>query len=436
MPSRNAPVRLLPPPAAGPVRVALSGGLDSVSLLHLLAADGAIRERGLRALHVHHGLHAEADAWATHCAAVCADLGVALDVVRVRVARDGGLGLEGAAREARHRVFAERLDDGECLALAQHLDDQAETFLLRALRASGPDGLAAMRPARRFAGGWLWRPLLDTPRAALEAHARQHGLRWIDDPSNADTALDRNFLRHRVLPLLRERWPHAASAFARSAQLSGESADILSEDDAAALAAVRDEAGGGLSVTALRGLSAARRARLLRAWVSVRGWPPLPAEGIAHIEADLIAPLAGVCDTMPRFAWHGVEIRRWRDGLHAVDAHRDLPEDWSCDWDGRAPLALPNGDTLRLVGIDGFPWPVRAHARHGGERIVLPGREDHRRTLKHVLQAMDIPPWLRARMPLLSAGDGSLLAAGDRVRSAMFERWLQARQARLSWLLS
>lgn len=433
---RTSVIRLIPPPADGPVRVALSGGLDSIALLHLLVVDQALRARGLRALHVHHGLHADADAWAAHCAEACADLGVALDVVRVRVARDSGLGLEGAAREARHRAFADLLEDGECLALAQHQDDQAETFLLRALRASGPDGLAAMRPARRFAGGWLWRPLLDTPRVALEAHARRHGLRWIEDPSNADTALDRNFLRHRLLPLLRERWPHAAQAFARSAQLAGESADILAEDDAAALAAVRDETGGGLSVTALRGLSAARRARLLRAWVSVRGWPPLPAEGIAHIESDLIAPQASVCDTMPRFAWHGVEIRRWRDGLHAVDAHRDLSEDWSCDWDGRAPLTLPNGDTLRLAGADGFPWPVRAHARHGGERIVLPGREAHRRTLKHVLQAMDIPPWLRTRMPLLSAGDGTLLAAGDRVRSAAFERWLQTQRARLVWLLS
>ena len=429
-------IRLIPPPVTGPVRVGYSGGLDSSVLLHLLANDPASRARGLRAVHVHHGLHADADAWARHCETVCAALDVPLDIVRVQVRRDSGLGLEGAAREARRRAFAGLLDNGECLALAQHRDDQAETFLLRALRASGPDGLAAIRPARRFAAGWLWRPLLETPRSALAAHAAHHGLSWIDDPSNDDTALARNFLRHHVLPLLRERWPHADAAFARSAQLSAESSDILAERDAATLDEVREDTGGGLSVPALRGLSPARRARLLRYWVAVRGWPPLPAPGIARIETDLIAPPARVCDSMPRFAWHGVEIRRWRDGLHAVDPQRDLPPDWSCLWDGRTPLMLPNGDSLRLAGIEAFTAPVRVHARHGGERLQLPGHDGHRRTLKHVLQALDIPPWLRTRMPLISDADGALLAAGDRVRSATFDVWLQTNGARLLWFLS
>src|SRR3546814_18953705 len=125
----------------------------------------------------------------------------------VDVERDSGVGLEAAARAARRRAFAAALRDDEVLALAHHRDDQAETFLLRALRASGPDGLAAMLPWQRFANGWLWRPLLDVPRASLLSHARAHGLRWIDDHSNEEPAHDRKFLRPRVLPLLRDHCP-------------------------------------------------------------------------------------------------------------------------------------------------------------------------------------------------------------------------------------
>lgn len=417
--------------STSPVLVALSGGLDSTVLLHRLGADAAIRTRGLRALHVHHGLHPEADAWADHCRDVCEAWGIALDVVRVDVRRDSGLGPEGAARQARRDAFAEALRADECLALAQHLDDQAETFLLRALRASGPEGLAAMRPWRRFAAGWMWRPLLETPRDALRAYGLEHGLVWVEDPSNADTGFDRNFLRHRVLPLLRERWPHADMAFARAAELCGEAADLLAAQDDGLLASLREEVGRGLSVQALRTLSSARRARALRHWVAQLAWPPLPAGGIARIETDLIAPEAAG-DRMPIFAWHGVEIRRWREALHAVDPRRALPPDWSTLWDGRAPLALPNGDHLALEGVDGFPSQLRVHARSGGERILLPDR-GHHHALKHVLQEHEVPPWERARMPLLGTEDGQLLAAGDRIRSAGFDDWLTTVGARLVW---
>ena len=417
-----------------PVLVAFSGGLDSTTLLHLLAHDPAIRDCGLRAIHVHHGLHARATAWAEHCAERCLAWDIAFDVVKVEVRRDSGLGPEAAARQARRQAFAEVLRSGETLALAQHRDDQAETFLLRALRASGPDGLGSMRPWRRFASGWMWRPLLDTPRDALAVYAAHHGLHWIEDPSNADIALDRNFLRHRVLPLLRERWPHADDAFARAAALAADASGLLTGQDATLLASVRGAGDATLSVPGLLALPAAQRARVLRHWAVTLGWPPLPAEGVARIEADLLGTRsAGAREgRMPRFAWRSVEIRRWHDALHAIDADRALPPAWSCAWDGRQPLILPNGDTWTLAGAGEFSSPLLAHARRGGERILLPARAQHH-TLKHVLQEMGIAPWERARMPLLSAADGALLAAGDRIRSAGFEEWLQSQGATLVW---
>ena len=431
-PARRRPLDLIPAAApASPVLVALSGGMDFTVLLHRLACDAEIRARGLRALHVHHGLHAEADAWAAHCRDLCAALDIALETVKIAVPRDTGLGPEGAARQARREAFAAALRAGECLALAQHRDDQAETFLLRALRASGPEGLAAMRPWRRFAAGWMWRPLLETPRDALHDYGRVHGLAWIEDPSNADTGFDRNFLRHRVLPLLRERWPQAQAAFARAAALCAESGDLLAAQDERLLASLKEEVGRGLSVQALRALSPPRRARALRHWVARQMWPPLPNGGIARIEADLLAADTAA-DRMPAFAWRGVEIRRWRDALHAVEPGRALPANWSTPWDGRGPLSLPNGDTLALQGAAGFPSLLHAHARRGGERILLPER-GHHHTLKHVLQEFDVPPWERLRMPLLSTGDGHLLAAGDRIHSAGFEHWLTTVGARLVW---
>lgn len=409
-----------PPGAASGLLVGYSGGLDSTVLLHLLASAPDRAQLPLRAIHVCHGLDPAAEAWVAHCEAACRALGVPLGVVRVQVDRDSGLGLEAAAREARHAAFAATLREGEILALAHHADDQAETFLLRALRASGPDGLAAMRPWRAYALGWLWRPLLAHSRAALLAHARAHGPQWIEDPSNADTTLDRNFLRNEVMPLLRRRWPGMDAAFARSAALCAGATDLLEAEDARGLAAVL-QSPDTLRADVLETHPPARRARILRRWCAELGLPPLPGNGVDRIESE------------GGFEWSGARIRRWRDLLHAGPLRAPLPAQWTQEWLGDAPLPLPGGGSLRLAGAPGFDAPLRVHARQGGERIRLPGRE-HSHELKHVLQDLGVPPWLRERLPLLSDGDGQVLAAGDRVASAAFDAWLRERAAALAWI--
>ena len=411
-----------------PILLGYSGGMDSGVLLHLLANDAGARRNGLRAIHVHHGLHADADAWAAHCRRECAALDVALQVVRVEVDRDAGLGPEGAARAARHRAFGESLGEGEILALAHHRDDQAETFLLRALRGSGADGLAAMRPWRSCARGWLWRPLLGIARDDLRGYAMAHGLRWIDDPGNGDPRFDRNLLRNQVMPLLRQRWPAAAQNLARSAALSAQAAGLLEREDASALSrAMHDQS--ALDVAALRNITAERRARVLRRWIEGLGLPPLPGRGIERIETGLLAARA---DAAACFDWAGARVQRWRNLLHAGRIRAALPRDWEQAWDGDAPLALPTGDRLELIGAGRFDAPLRAHARQGGERIVQPGRA-HSHALKHVLQDAELPPWQRARLPLLSDRDGELLAAGDGILSARMAAWLRAHGARLHW---
>ena len=414
-------------PAPYPLLVGFSGGLDSTVLLHLLASDAAVRRQGLRAVHVHHGLHPAADQWAAHCQRACDALSVPLTLARVQVDSRSGLGLEAAARAARHAAFANAMATDDILVLAHHQDDQAETFLLRALRGSGVDGLAAMRDWRAFAHGWLWRPLLNFPREQLQALAQREDLHWIDDPSNTDTGFDRNFLRNQVLPMLHQRWPHAAAAFARSAALCTDAAQLLHIEDSKALTEVAVDA-HTLRVTGLLQLAPSRRARVLRHWIATLQLPPLPGNGVARIESDLLSARR---DANPRFEWNDACVQRWRDLLHADRIRPSLALDFSQQWDGRQPLQLPNGDSLRLIGVDAFEAPVHVHARQGGERIVLPKRI-HSHALKHVLQAAGMPPWQRQRLPLLSAGS-TLLAAGDSVVSAQLHAWLQAYGAQLQW---
>lgn len=422
---------MLPPlpsdaPRAPSFLLAFSGGLDSTALLHLFA-HSEYRPK-LRAIHVHHGLQADADAWATHCQRVCDALKVPLHTARVEV-RNAGAGPEAAARHARYRAIADALADAEILVTAHHRDDQAETFLLRALRASGPDGLAAMRPWRKFARGFHWRPLLDVARAQLQDYAAQNDLAWIEDASNAAPEFDRNFLRLDVLPLLRARWPQADAAFARSAALNAEAADLLAEEDAKALAFAQRTDAHELHVHRLLELPAPRRARVLRRWIDALGLPPLPANGVARIETEL---LPADDDAEARFDWNDVSVRRWRDVLRAGNFPAPLPAHWQQEWDGRLPLALPAGGWLELTGANALPTTLLAHARRGGERIRLPQRE-HSSELKKLLQQHEVPPWTRAAMPLLAQHDGELMAAGDAIIADKLDDWLKARAARIVW---
>ncbi|HAT1558050.1 TPA: tRNA lysidine(34) synthetase TilS, partial [Aeromonas hydrophila] len=209
--------------------VAFSGGLDSTVLL-VLAAQFA-REQGLvlRALHVHHGLSPHADEWVAHCETVCQQLAVPLLVERVQLQRDSGDSLEAQAREARYLCLAAQLGEGEWLLTAHHQDDQLETLLLALKRGAGLRGLAGMVPSQPFAGGLLLRPLLEVSRAELADAAASLPYGWVEDESNQDVSYDRNFLRQRLIPQLKARWPAMAQTAARSMALCAEQEALLEE---------------------------------------------------------------------------------------------------------------------------------------------------------------------------------------------------------------
>lgn len=415
-------------PLDAPLLVGYSGGVDSTVLLHWLWRCAQSSGTSLRAVHVHHGLQPAADDWVLHCRQQCAALGIELAVHRVTVDDHSGLGQEGAARQARRAAFAAELREGETLALAQHQDDQAETFLLRALRGSGVDGLAAMSAHSRLGEHPLWRPLLSAPRTALLDYARQHALHWVEDPSNGEEHADRNFLRLQVLPLLRQRWRHAAAALAGSSAHCGQTRELLDEEDAELIAHL-EIAPRVLSLQLLRQVSPARAARVLRAWVIGHGAAPLPATVLQQALDELLT--AGN-DRQARVRWHDHAIQQWREHAYLLPAQLPaLPRDWQAAWDGRTPLALPDGGQLRLQGAAAFERPLQVRARAGGERILLPGRQ-HTHALKDCLQREHLAPWRRAQLPLIFDGT-QLLAAADVVIGAPLQAWLQANEAQLQW---
>lgn len=411
--------RVLPPGI--PVCVAFSGGRDSTVLLHAAAMLRERRSLPLRALHVDHGLQASSAGWARACVATAALLGVECEVVTVRVGDVRGRGVEAAAREARYAALRGRLRPGEWLLTAHHADDQAETVLRHLLRGSGVAGAAGIPARAPFGSGQLCRPLLDVPGSAVAAYASgvlaAGGIHWIDDPMNADPDLDRSFLRHEVMPVLRRRFPAAAGALARSAGLAAEAAgllDVLARQDAAAAVA-----GERVAVAALRALDEPRQRNLLRWLVRERGWATPPERRLRTGLAQLLSAAPG---RQPVLRWGVHEIRRYRDHLHLLEhaVGDPAPAEEATAWDGaRVDLGAPRGVLALVPGREEGPALSAAAVaaglaiafRSGGER-VRPEADRHHRTLKYLFQSLGVVPWMRGQVPLVLAA-GRLAAVAD-----------------------
>lgn len=394
--------------APAPLCVAFSGGPDSTALLHALTQLSVARTRGLRALHVDHGLHADSAAWAEHCRRFCAALGLSCQVLRVQVDSGNGDGLEAAARRARYDALATQLHDGEWLLLGHHRDDQVETVLLKLLRGAGPEGLGGMRALRPFGRGQLWRPLLGLSRRQLHDYVDVHALDCIDDPSNADTRLARNHLRHEILPQLTRHWPQAPDSILHSAKLCRAAADALQTQWRTAFGVLHDPVTGSLDAAGWLALDSALREPLLDHWLHARNLPAPTTAQRRQIERQCSAR-AG---QLPCIRWAGAELHIWKGRLWALLPARAVPFDWQACWHGE-PLTLPDGGRLSLTEAGArLAEPLSVRLRRGGERIK-PAGDAHTRELRHLFQQNQLPPWRRNVCPLLYAGD-ELVAVADR----------------------
>ncbi|RLA44373.1 MAG: tRNA lysidine(34) synthetase TilS [Gammaproteobacteria bacterium] len=395
--------------------VGYSGGVDSTVLLHLLQRwrEAHAGAPPLTAIHVNHAMQSAADEWQVHCERVCSFLHTPI-VARTVAVQRASVGGEAAAREARYRVFEEQLQCGDILFLGHHLDDQVETFLLRLMRGAGVQGLAAMPATRALGEGVLVRPLLQIKRSQLEAYAGHHGLECVEDPSNSDTAMDRNFLRGELLPLLASRWPGYRRTIVRASGHMAAAVTVLREvlPTPATVHSVMGDP--GLALDELICVSEHAGPVKLRSWLQVVGYP---APDQAVLEEFLRQLRVAAADAKPRLECSAFTLQRYRDAVYL------LPEDnEACCTDS---FALTTGDIHDVPGVgrvslepaatDGIwlaPGERLALAwRQGGERCKPLGRTGSN-SLKKLLQEWDVPPWWRDRVPLLYLGD-ELLVVGD-----------------------
>jgi len=386
--------------------VGLSGGLDSVVLLHALAS---LREQShpamkLRAIHVNHQLQPAAADWELHCQKLCTQLGIECITRRVEIPDSSGI--ENAAREARYREFEAALSPAEVLLLAHHRDDQMETVLLRLMRGAGSRGLGGIPASRALGASRLLRPLLAIDRAELLQYGETCELSWIEDESNADTSFDRNYCRHQLLPLIEARWPGYRESVSKSAVLAAESEALLQDLAAIDLTQIVAPTAGALQRDKLLALPEPRRRNLLRHWLQSLGAADLSWNQLQQLSVEILGGAES------RFLADGFQLHCYRDKLYALadDALNVLPEAMPlAELRQNAALPLANNGSLQfreaegagLVHGQGGSLSIRY--RQGGETCRLSGRPS--KSLKKILQESELPPWLRGRIPLLYHGE-------------------------------
>jgi tRNA(Ile)-lysidine synthase len=407
--------------------LAFSGGLDSVVLLHLLVETNKTLPFQLRALHVHHGLSKNADAWADFCQATCAKLNVPLTLSKVKINKNSGLGLEATAREARYNALLNTDADFICpdfILLAHHQDDQAETLLLQLARGAGVKGLAGMGSVNNK----LLRPLLDTPRSTLEAYAKQCNLTWIEDESNLDTKFDRNFMRHEILPKLERQYPAIKQTISRTAQHMAEAdalLDELAEIDIKKCLLNSQQ----LQLAPLAKLSGARVNNALRWWLLQNNCDAPSAAQLQQISQQLFHAKSDANVKIRLSA--NLILQRFQGSAYLLKNVQEGDAEYqrsafSLPWQGEKTIILPDqsrlffseklGEGIAMRHVENGQLNIRY--RRGGETLK-PEENRPNRSLKSLFQTSQVPPWQRERLPLLFVNDELAMLPNIAVAAAL-----------------
>ncbi|MCE2571454.1 tRNA lysidine(34) synthetase TilS [Motilimonas eburnea] len=411
--------------------IGLSGGLDSVALLHLLVELKKHVPFELTALYVHHGLSANADVWLDFCQKLCLSLNVPFMAERVNLGDMQGESIEALARDARYQAFSKHLPASGQLLTAQHQNDQVESFILAAKRGSGVKGLSAMPLIKPFANGSQLRPLLEISRAELAQLAKAQGWQWVEDESNQNTQFDRNFIRAEIIPKLTERWPGVLTAIGRSARLCAEQQTLLTQLLQDELARFQSPQ-GALQIEPLTQLDPLRRQAILRQWIDTHGYS-LPSEVRLKEIWDNIA-LARE-DAQPMLAFKGYQVRRYLGQLYLVKPESSVPAHLIVPLEAVQLNSLPCGQQLKLqpsvqgerIKLPQAPLTVRYQL--AGSHKLTPAGRNGSRSYKKLLQEYQVPPWLRAQIPIIFAGE-EVIAVGELF---ICQPWLaQADEAGLS----
>ena len=391
--------------------VAFSGGMDSHVLLHAMSKlQSRLTNIKISAVHVDHGLNEQSRKWSSQCEMVCKEYGIPYFSISVNVKHQKGESPEAAAREARYQAFADLMGQGDCFVTAHHQDDQSETFLLQLARGSGLTGLASMAVVSPFHSGLLVRPLLEFTRGQLNEYAINEDLKWIDDPSNFNRDFDRNYIRHNVMPVMKERWPQLSSTISRSARHIAEADQLLQQLAESDIELLRGE-NNRLNVSALLELDEARRNNVIRFWIKKLGLPVPQTIQLQHINQNI---LLAKQDAQPSVNWSGCEVRRYQGQLYAMPPLPRHDAGQSLQWKMADSLEIPDVGILSaslVIGRglkralltdsgDSVSESVIVRFRQGGEQCRPAGR-NHTHDLKKLFQEYKIPFWQRERIPLL-----------------------------------
>ncbi len=394
--------------------LAYSGGVDSHVLLHLLAtAEPAFST--MHVVHVNHGLQQQSQQWAVHCENTCQQFGLPFHLINAEVKDIDDLGLEAAARQARYQAFQSLVPSDAVLLTAQHQHDQAETLLLQLLRGAGPKGLAAMAYQSQMNDLTVIRPLLATSQLDIEAYADLHKLNWVDDPSNQNTDFNRNYIRHQLWPLIEQRWPSAAKTLSRSSRLCAEADSLISEIAQQDLKTVQDK--DALNIELLLQLSLVRQRNCLRYFMQQQQFS-LPSETVLQQIIESVCHAAD--DALPQVKWQNYEAKRYQNYLYlqpqqveqkylsnyTVNSHQDLMLN---DTDCLTWVKSKKGIKASLIEAG-----LTVKFRQGGEKIQLAGKQHHQ-SLKNLFQEWHVPPWQRARTPLLFDGEELIAVVGQAI---------------------
>lgn len=410
--------------------VAFSGGADSTALLYALRQLTSQLETPINAVHVNHGIHADADSWQEHCENFCRQQGITLTCLRINVERRTGLGLEAEARNLRYQAMSALLKPGDSLLTAHHADDQAETLLLNLMRGSGVDGLSAMPQSRPLVAGMLRRPLLDFERAALSNYLQENNITWLEDPSNQSLNHDRNFIRLEIIPLLESRWHGVSKRMLLTRNAMVEARSLLERlADEYLEQYLRHPS--VLQIATQLDNDPALFKLLIRRWLQQSGLPSIPVRSLETLYGQVFQAGDGhkIC-----IQWSGCLLRLHQDQLW-LQQDVEIPPCPGIEWPGNQAeidLGSDHGKlTLKGPGTNGPPAEFVITNRQNCKANTIRQGTHHKR-LKNLFQSAGIPGWLRDSIPLCKL-KGELVAIGDWCFDDQFAAWMSENQVKLTW---
>ena len=408
--------------------IGFSGGADSTALLQALHEIEDQLPAPIHAVHFDHGLQPQAPDWRAHCEAFCAQRDIPFLSEKLEIRKEARKSLEAEARDSRYRAVTRILGEDEMYLTAHHAEDQAETLFLNLMRGSGLEGLAGIPVLRNLGSGWVARPLLDVHRSELEKFLHQRGIEWLEDPSNEDTAFDRNFLRHELFPRLESRWPGLSrrlSRTARNARASAAALTLFIENQSGELLGDPMR----MSVQKLLELDENMQALILRQWLRKHEVPVLPESRLRELLEQLAK---GQPDSQPEARWGDWQVKRYRNDLWL---HRRGPFEGCAErtWTSGMEIDLgPESGRYVLVGDEtAIPPGWRVGSRKASSRI-RPIEAGPSRKIKTYFQSASVPPWLRLGIPVLY-WDDEPVALGDWAQGHRLWQWLAENGLELEW---